>query len=260
MITILTPTYNREKTLPRLYKTLEAQNNKSFEWVIIDDGSTDTTEELINSYINRGSFSIRYYKKNNGGKHTALNKGIPLCKTEWIFIVDSDDALPDNSIEVIMKEIEVLTEDYVGLCFRKALLNKVLVGNSDDSLNDEQVLTPTQAGALYQGDLAYVFRKNEMLVNPFPVFQGEKFVPELFIWNKISDGGLIKCFGKRYVYLCEYLDDGYSRNFSSNLRRNPKGFALFYKAQIARESKIIAKIKNAIRYVQCQWYILKVQF
>ena len=88
MITIFTPTYNREHYLKRLYMSLTIQTDKDFEWLIVDDGSIDATENLIQSFIeNEKSFSIRYYKTVNGGKHRAINKGVQLAKGEWCFIV-----------------------------------------------------------------------------------------------------------------------------------------------------------------------------
>ncbi|WP_228390340.1 hypothetical protein, partial [Pseudomonas helleri] len=93
-----------------------------------------------------------------------------------------------------------------------------------------------------------------LVKHTFPVFEGEKFVPELFVWNKISDDGVLKFFGNKVLYLCEYLEDGYSANFSAMLRRNPLGFGLYYKHQIAREKSFIRKLKCSIRYAQCKLF------
>ena len=92
MLTILTPTYNRYHTLNKLYESLEKQSKKNFEWMIIDDGSTDNTEEIVSRWIEfQKSFKIIYIKKENGGKHTALNEGFKNVQTPLTFIVDSDD-------------------------------------------------------------------------------------------------------------------------------------------------------------------------
>ena len=98
MITILTPTYNREKTLQRVYESLLAQTNKDFEWVIVDDGSTDNTKALIESFIAEDKISIKFFFKTNGGKHTALNVGTQAAKGELLLVLDSDDYLLDNAI------------------------------------------------------------------------------------------------------------------------------------------------------------------
>jgi len=98
-ITVFTPTYNRAYILNRLYESLKKQSSKSFLWLIIDDGSTDNTEELVNAWIRENIIEIRYYKQENGGKQRAHNKAVELCDTELFICVDSDDYLTENAIE-----------------------------------------------------------------------------------------------------------------------------------------------------------------
>lgn len=257
MITVLTPTYNRSHTLPRLYKSLCNQESKNFEWVVVDDGSTDNTQALLSGFVKSAPFAIQVISQSNSGKHVAVNTGVSVAKGEWILIVDSDDALTPDGISTIEKNISQLPSDIVvGLCFRKAffdgtIIGKIVKGPSVIKLN------PTEAGALFRGDLAYVFKKDIMLKHPFPVISGEKFVPELYIWNKIGDEGAIYYFSDKYIYLCEYLLDGYSRNFTKNLKNNPRGFMLFYRSQIMREKSFIRKLKCVIRTAQCYLYIIQ---
>ena len=79
------------------------QTNKNFEWLIVDDGSTDNTEDLVNRFKDVSSFKIRYIKKKNGGKHTAINCGVNLAEGFLFFIVDSDDQLTKDAIEKLYK-------------------------------------------------------------------------------------------------------------------------------------------------------------
>lgn len=75
--TVFTPTYNRGYTLSRLYESLKSQGTTDFEWMIVDDGSTDNTYQLVEKWIQEEkNFSIRYLKKENGGKPRAINYGI----------------------------------------------------------------------------------------------------------------------------------------------------------------------------------------
>lgn len=255
MITVLTPTYNRSHTLPRLFESLCSQTCKHFEWIVIDDGSTDDTQTLLVDFKKSVPFAIRVIQQPNSGKHVAVNIGVLAADGDWIFIVDSDDALTPNAIGTIEEKFtEANLDKLVGLCFRKAYFNGKMIGKK--LVIDTMKLTPTEAGSLLKGDLAYVFKKENMLMNPFPTIQGEKFIPELYVWNKIGDQGDILFFMNTYIYLCEYLPDGLSRNFSTNLKINPKGFLLFYRAQISREKKIINKMKCMIRAAQCHRYIL----
>ena len=101
MITVLTPTYNRERTLTKAYNSLVEQECKEFEWLIIDDGSKDNTKKLVDKFIKENKISIRYFLKKNGGKHTALNYGIPKSKGDLILILDSDDYLSKDAIKLI---------------------------------------------------------------------------------------------------------------------------------------------------------------
>lgn len=98
IVTILTPSYNRAHTLNRLYESLEKQSKKDFEWLIVDDGSTDGTRDLVDKIKKDATITIKYIYKNNGGKHTAINEGVKIIETPLTFIVDSDDYLTEDAI------------------------------------------------------------------------------------------------------------------------------------------------------------------
>src|SRR5699024_4599279 len=257
MITILTPTYNRAHTLPRLFTSLLKQAPHNFEWVIIDDGSSDKTAELVNSFRERAPFPIVLKQQQNSGKHIALNRGLKYATKEWIFIVDSDDWLPTQALKKVTDTSKIYTArtDVAGFCYRKATANGEILGITPSNLPREWQTTPTTAGRKLKGDLAYIFRRSAMLKEPFPRYKEEKFVPELYVWNRISDNGGIIFFPYDCIYLCEYLPDGYTKNFKRMLKNNPKGFLLFYSSQIQRESNLINKVKMIIRSLQCLYYI-----
>ncbi|WP_339497170.1 glycosyltransferase family 2 protein [Pseudomonas sp. EA_15y_Pfl1_P101] len=257
MITILTATYNRYSTLPRLLKSLLEQSSKEFEWVLIDDGSSDGTQNFIDELKKKDlGFTLTAVRQSNAGKHAAINSGVAAAKTNWIFIVDSDDALVPDAVETINTSIATATDKTVGLCYRKAYFSGELLGNDLSTVEQSFVSTPTEAGKLFKGDLAYIFRTDVISAFPFPIFKNEKFVPELYIWNKLGDAGDIIFFTRRIIYLCDYLEDGYSRNFSRHLRANPKGFFTYYWSQFLREKTVYYKLKNLIRSVQCLLYML----
>ncbi|PUE19632.1 hypothetical protein B9Z38_01425 [Limnohabitans sp. MMS-10A-160] len=255
MITILTPAFNRAHTLLRLFESLQVQTLKTFEWLIVDDGSTDHTELLVEKLKSLHSgFPIRYIYQSNGGKHVAINKGANKALGNWVFIVDSDDALTQDAIQALSLEIDKVGETgATGICFRKAYFNESIIGKS--YFGDEpKFMHPTAAGEYFKGDLAYIFRTEELINHPFPVFKGEKFVPELYVWNLIGDDGPVWFIPEKAIYLCEYLADGYTANFKKNLRKNPKGFGIFYRNQFLREKSWILKIKCSIRAMQCLFY------
>lgn len=90
LVTVITPTYNRAYTLERLYNSLKNQTCKLFEWIIVDDGSADKTRALVENFSREKAIEIRYFYKENGGKHTALNLAMKFVRTPLTIIVDSD--------------------------------------------------------------------------------------------------------------------------------------------------------------------------
>lgn len=258
MISVLTPTYNRAYILTRLYDSLLKQVTKEFEWVVIDDGSDDGTDNLIAEFQEQNVVKIIYVKQKNMGKPQALNSGVKHCSGEYILIVDSDDALTDDAIYRLNESIKISEKDQKeisGVCFRRAYFNNEIIGNKfNDTQNNTCYLHATDAGHYFNGDLAYCFKKSMMLKYPFPHFPDEKFVPELFIWNKISDQAPVKFHKSKAIYFSEYLDDGLSKNFHLQLKANPRGFGLYYKDQFRREANVIKKIKMLVRYFQCRIY------
>ncbi|MCX0441713.1 glycosyltransferase family A protein [Aeromonas veronii] len=250
----MTPTYNRAYVLPRLYDSLCQQTRQDFEWLVIDDGSTDGTAELIFDYRVKSDFSINYFYKENGGKHRAINEGVVHATGDWIIIVDSDDLLTGDAVAKLYDVMNHIGSEFVGMCFRKATLSGHMIGISGTGWSKSMVMQPIMAGHVLKGDLAYVFRTNVMRECPFPEFPGEKFVPELYIWNKIADIGKIVFYVDQVIYLCEYLPDGYTSNFKKNLRSNPCGFGLFYRDQVIRDTRLFGKVKACVRSLQCILY------
>ena len=101
LITVFTPTYNRAHLLQMLYDSLCKQTFNDFEWLIVDDGSKDDTESVVNTFIAEDRLDIRYIKQSNGGKHRAINRGVAEANGDLFFIVDSDDYLSNNGLELI---------------------------------------------------------------------------------------------------------------------------------------------------------------
>ncbi len=103
-ISVLTATYNREKTLNRVFNSLMNQTYKNFEWIIIDDGSKDNTFKLVEKFKDKANFPIKYYYQENQGKHIAMNKALEICSGEFCTSIDSDDEIKSNSLEILIKE------------------------------------------------------------------------------------------------------------------------------------------------------------
>lgn len=226
--TIFTPTYNREYTLPKLYEDLKNQTYKNFEWLIVDDGSTDNTEKLISEFLKEDILNIRYIKKENGGKHTAINLGVKEANGEFFFIVDSDDGLMSNSMELVMQEWNKIDnkEEFCGVV---GLCSKMEDGKTLGTEIPKEHLIAHFAELYYKfgvkGDKTIVFLTDILKKYPFPEREGIKFLPESVVWYEISKYYKVTCINKPMI-IREYLEDGLTKNI---LKKNAlKGRALEY--------------------------------
>ena len=225
MITILTPTYNRAHCLGDLYRSLMEQTCRDFEWLVVDDGSSDDTEALVDSWRKEeNGFDLRYLKKENGGKHTALNAGVPEARGEAVFIVDSDDMLTPDAVERVVEAFRTLPEEgFAGVGFQRAWPSGQPIGSTfQGETLDATSLERDRHGIT--GDKAEVFWRKVLLAHPFPVFGGERFLPEAVVWNRIARDGLKIRWINRPIYICEYRQDGLSINAVQE--RNPRGYML----------------------------------
>lgn len=248
-VTILTPTYNRAAYLPRLYESLAAQTNKDFLWLVVDDGSEDDTQKLIESYGGE-NINIRYIKQENAGKHTALNRGIKEITSELTFIVDSDDYLPENAVETILAYHEKYrgTPGLCGYSFLRC--------HGDGRVNTAYFPTDELIGSYAEvringgigGDKAEVFYTEILKQYPFPVFAGEKFMPEDVVWMRMS-GPYRMVHINQNIYFCDYLEGGLTNTGRRMKIYSPRGMVL--RSEIYLNDPIIrnkVKVKMMLLY------------
>lgn len=239
LITIFTPTYNREGTLPALYESLKNQQIQNFEWVIVDDGSTDNTSGLVGAWEKNSPFKITYVRQLNGGKHRAINRGVGLSSGELFFIADSDDWLTHDATKKIEENVKPLRmeDGYGGLVFQKGYSIDTPVGSTftnDAGYLDAKSIDRTQNGI--SGDKAEVYYLKILKEFPFPEIENEKFIEEAYVWNLIAlDGNKLRWFND-VIYICEYLEGGLTKSGDEKYRLNPKGY-LLYTQQLLTISK-----------------------
>lgn len=250
MITVFTPTYNRAKLLPDLYESLKRQTCKDFEWVIVDDGSTDDTESLVKQWIPQADFSICYTKKENGGKQRAVNLGVQKAKGEYFFIVDSDDILTDNAVETALKWFDTIKDEkgFGGIGGQKGYKNGKAIGDSFDGVYLDAT-SLERAKYRITGDKAEIFYTDVLKKFPFPEFEGEKFVPEALVYNRIAQAGYKLRWFNEIVYLAEYLPDGYSANVDRLLISNWQGYSLYVKELMQSNGPLKAKLIPLAGYI-----------
>jgi len=251
MITVFTPTFNRAYKLPELYKSLQKQTYNSFEWLVIDDGSTDHTEQLFNKWEKEiNSFHITYVKQKNGGKHRAINKGVQLAKGELFFIVDSDDFLASFALKRIQEVYETISEDelFAGVSGMKAYSNNQRVGGNFPFKQIDCSMIDIRVKYHIKGDMAEVFKTDILRQYPFDEFDGENFISEGVVWIKIGQKYLLRYFCDN-IYFCEYLPDGLTHSIVRKFRENPQGTMCFFMQTInSSKHNIKIKIKASIKY------------
>ena len=227
-LTVFTPTYNRAYILPQLYQSLCEQTNKDFVWLIIDDGSTDTTKEIVSNWIEESIIDIEYIYQNNSGKMAAYNKALTKTETPLFLCIDSDDYLVSNGVEKILKAaigIETASE-LSGIVAYRGKEDKSLLGNEfPQDLEYSPLKDLYKKG--FEGDTTLIFKTDIAKKYLFALLPGEKFISEMYVYNQIDEKYNLKIL-REVLTVCNYLEDGYTKNGYSLVKNNPMGWALIY--------------------------------
>ena len=248
-ITVFTPAYNRAHTLPRTYESLKKQSNKNFIWLIIDDGSTDNTKELVEQWIHEyNEFEIQYIYKENGGMHTAHNVAYEHIYTELNVCIDSDDCLADEAIEKILTFWDCHHhENYAGIIGLDSDLNGNIIGKDFGNLKETTLSGYYNSGG--KGDKKLVYRTDIIKRYPqYPVFEGEKYVGLNYKYILIDQDYKLLVLNE---VLCnvEYQEDGSSSSMWKQYYNNPQGFAFLRKFYMQHNTSLKRNIMDAIHYV-----------
>lgn len=249
-ITVFTPSYNRAYILGKCYESLNRQTCKEFVWLIIDDGSTDCTKELVEGWMQKNNgYEIRYIYKENGGLHTGYNKAIELMDTELSICIDSDDSMPDDGIERILEAWNNRREsDIAGLIGLDYDESGNLIGTllpEENSINAATLLMVPHCG-----DKKYVMRNDLWRqIGQMPEFQGERnFNPHYFVIklsSKYRFQPVNQCF-----CIVDYQPNGMSANIWNQYRNSPNSFAEYRRAILQVPGMTFAyRYRTAAHYV-----------
>lgn len=255
-LTVFTPTYNRVHLLPRLYESLCRQSSQDFLWLIIDDGSVDGTEELVEGWIAENKIQIHYHFKENGGMHTGHNAAYKLIETKLNVCIDSDDFMPDNAVEKILERWSRADKNkFSGMVGLDTYKNGKIIGKEFPvdfqigSYNDiyyKRKIT---------GDKKFVLVTEEVKKYPlYPEYENERLVPLGILYIMMGDN---KPFLLSNDVFCvvEYQAEGSSKTILKQYFQSPKGFMHARKIRLKYRSNTIDKLKN-ILHLSTTAYIL----
>ena len=248
-LTIFTPAYNRAYTLHLCYESMLRQKNKDFEWLIVDDGSTDNTKELVEKWMKTDNgFNIRYIYKENGGMHTAHNTAYENIDTELNMCIDSDDYLTDDAVEKILSFWgKNKDKKYGGIIALDIFQNGEIIGKK----------LPEQKSIAYNdyyeyggtGDKKVIYRTDVITkYPPYPEYKGEKFVGLCYKYL-LADQEYPLLIMNEPICVVEYLEDGSTRNIMKQFVKNPRGYIFLRKERMKYCKTFKWRFKSCIHYV-----------
>lgn len=249
MLTVFTPCYNRAGLLPRLYESLLQQTDGRFTWLIVDDGSTDGTKELIEGWKQEGRLPITYIYEENGGKMRAHNNGVRHCETALFVCVDSDDWLHGQAVERILSFWEDCREDtgIAGIVAHKGRD----AAHTFSGAEFPQVASDT-LGGLYRkgfyGETTLVFRTDVLKNFLFPEIEGEKYVPEDVVYDRIDREyrlAVLPCI----LTICELVEEGYTASVKKLREENPRGWLIYYEQKAKWAPPSVLRMKYISHYL-----------
>ena len=261
-LTVFTPTYNRAHTLARTYKSLCNQTCNDFEWLVIDDGSIDNTEELVKGWIVEGRISIRYIKKENGGLHTGYTMAIANMETELNVCIDSDDFMPNNGVEIIVTtwKNECRGKNLAGMIG----LDYHLDGTPNGGMfANEGIYHIYEIRGFHRGDDKKVCRTDLLkALKPMPVFEGEKNFNPIYYYIQVDAQYKFQVINKNLCFI-DYQPDGMSAGIFRQFRDSPHSFAQLRRLYMSMNyEKWTTHFRNSIHYVSScifgkEWDFLK---
>ena len=252
-LTVFTPIYNRAHTLERLYRSLCAQTSKDFEWLVVDDGSTDGTANLVQGFAEEGLVPVRYIYKENGGLYTGYNTAYANIDTELNVCIDSDDAMPEDAVERILKTWREKGSDrYAGLigldCYMDS--GEPIGGRFPEAMKDCWLMD-LYAKRIHRGDAKQVMRTALMKqVAPQVGFPGEKNFNPVYMLLQVCDQYPLLVLNEP-LCLVEYQQgDSMSRNIWKQYLDSPRSFAKMRRLEMTLTHKTLwNRFRSAVHCV-----------
>ncbi len=251
ILTIFTPTYNRVNLLTESYEALKKQSNKDFVWLIVDDGSSDNTEEVVQKWQKEGIVDITYLKTLNRGKPSATNTSIDMCKTELWVCLDSDDHFSENAVQNIIADYEIIKNNSKCACIVGNMYDydgKLVGGKEFPKGLDYISYQDIRYKYDIQADLIRVYKTEVLKKYRYPIVEGEKFIGESYVYEQI---GLEydNYIDRNKLYYCKYREDGLTANYLYLHIYNPIGYKMLKQQMMTTPKPLWHQYRGAIMYV-----------
>ena len=261
-LSILTATFNRADLITRLYNSIveNLYDKLDVEWLIMDDGSSDDTENVVKSFKNINNLDIHYFKQENQGKMQAINNLMEHVTGELVMDCDSDDYFVNDAFSKIYEKSEILLNDdsIYALIFLKNENPQKLSGNRFSSENVNTTMFDMYFKEGITGEKILVFRTDVRKKYKHELVDGEKFITEARMYHKMDENYFVKCFNI-VVVEGEYLESGYTSNISKTFFEAPKGYYQYFKEILGKNMKgvIFGKRLYALKHYILFEYLIK---
>jgi glycosyltransferase involved in cell wall biosynthesis len=257
LFSVFTPTYNRRHTLYRVYESLKSQTFRDFEWLIVDDGSTDGTLDLVEELKQDAAFPVRYFYQENSGKHVAINRGVREAEGELFVIFDSDDSCTPEALERFKYHWEAIPEDrrahFSGVTCHCVDQQGQLIGNSFplDVLDSDHI--EIQVKYKSTGE-KWGFNCTDILKEfPFPEISGEKFITEAVVWNRIAQK-YKRRFANDKLRIFYHTPEGLSALSVLKRAKSPHGARLYYQEAARLPVSVRWQARSLLNYIRFSFH------
>lgn len=255
MITVVTATFNRARLLTGLYESLCRQTSTLFDWIVVDDGSTDGTADMVRQWIReQPPFPIRLIQKGNEGKNRAVNDAVRVVSTPYTLIVDSDDYLTDDAVAFLTRAAQEVDAcegiaGVAGLRGHDSLTPLDCPSIPKDGFVEASNL---DRGRYHIGrDACEVYRTALLASHPFQVWPGEKFVPEQVVWNQLAREGYRLRWYNRVTAVARYQASGMTNASWALLKDNPMGYAMMFNHLLLTTHTLRSRVYNTLQFISC---------
>ena len=264
-LSILTATYNRANYLPKLYESIKEnlKYNITPEWIIVDDGSTDDTKNIVQSFIDENKVIIKYLYQKNNGKMLAINEAVKMATGDLIVDCDSDDCFTNNSFEIIEKNAKKLlqNQELYGLVFLKSEENGKISGKEFSQKEHITSMFDLYFKEDIGGEKIIVYNSKIRKQYSHQLEHNEKFITEARMYHKMDEKYKLLAINE-VIEQGSYIEDGYTKNINKTFKESPYGYYMYFKELLQKDMRgvMFSKRLYAIKHYILFSYLTKNKF